>query len=186
MMRLLLKSLLMVILVVSFLDNSSEAASTKAEIEALKQEMRQMQQQIQQLQNQINSMEGQREEANRKVYKILKKVDDPDKWYNKFEAGYDKGLYFKSSDGNYKMKFRIRGQFLVEINDTDNKLTKTELDVRRMRLKWDIHILNNQFAQLGAPFLRLRSGQALGAITCQRLPRLTEPALNSCEVSVSQ
>ncbi len=149
MMSLLVKSLLVFILVIPFLDSSSEAASTKAEIEALKQEMGQMQQQyqqqIQQLQNQINSMEGQREEANRKVYEILKKVDDPDKWYNKFEAGYDKGLYFKSSDGNYKMKFRIRGQFLVEINDTDNKLTKTELDVRRMRLKWDIHILNNQF-----------------------------------------
>ena len=85
-------------------------------------------------------MEGQREEANRKVYKILKKVDDPDKWYNKFMVGYDKGLYFKSSDGNYKMKFRIRGQFQVEINDTDNKLTKTELDLRRVRLRWDGHV----------------------------------------------
>ncbi len=71
-MRLLLKSLLIVILVIPFLDRGSEAASTKAEIEALKEEMRQMQQQqIQQLQNQINSMEGQREEANRKVYEIL-------------------------------------------------------------------------------------------------------------------
>lgn len=99
-MRLLVKSLLVVILVVPFLDSSSEAASTKAEIEALKKEMQQMQrqyqEQMQQMQNQINSLEeGQRKETNRKVYEKLKKVDDPDKWYNKFEAGYDKGLYFK-------------------------------------------------------------------------------------------
>lgn len=148
-MRSLIKSLLIVLLVVPFPGNSSEAASTKEEIGALRQEMQQMQEQyqeqMQQLQNQINSLEERREESNRKVYETLKKVDDPDKWYNKFEAGYDKGLFFKSRDGNYKMKFRIRGQFQVEINGTDNKLTKTELDVRRMRLKWEGHAFKPWF-----------------------------------------
>ena len=56
-MRLLVKTFLLFLFVVPLLCVKTEAASTKAEIEALKQEMRRMQHQyqhqIQQLQNQI-------------------------------------------------------------------------------------------------------------------------------------
>ena len=75
-------------------------ASHHVELEELKKQM-------QKLQDQINMLESQNQEVNQKLYDAMS--GEKAGWTEKFEAGYKKGLYFKSKDGNWKMKFRMRG-----------------------------------------------------------------------------
>ena len=104
------------------------------------------------LEQQINMLETQNQEVNQKLYDAM----SPEKaaWTDKFEAGYKKGLYFKSKDGNWKMKFRIRGQFKFEVDDPDGGgLTQTEFRVQRLRFKWNGNAFRPWFlytVQLGA------------------------------------
>jgi len=154
-MKFLLKMLILAVLVLPFSGLDSKAQSTKQQIEELKQQIeaiqRQNQQQIQQLQQQIELMENQRAADSEKMAEVVEK--DNDAWYNKFKAGYNKGLTFSTTDGNFKMRFRIRGQFQVSVDDTDGENTATNFSVARLRMKWDGHAFRPWFLytlQLGA------------------------------------
>lgn len=137
-MKSLLKLLLIAVLVVPFFGIDSQAQSTKAQIEDLKQQIdaiqRQNQQQIQQLQQQIELMENARQADAEAITQM--KEEEKDAWYNKFKAQYKKGLTFQAGD-KFKMKFRIRGQFRMTVDDPDGDLTSTNFSVARLRLKWD-------------------------------------------------
>ncbi len=156
-MKALLKLLLIAVVVLPLSGIQAEAQSTKQQIEDLKQQIEaiqlQNQQQIQQLQRQIEMMENAREADKEKIAEIEKK--DEDAWYNKFKAEYKKGLTFESADGNWKMKFRMRGQFQLSIDQEDERdpETRTNFSVARLRFKWDGHAFKPWFLytiQLGA------------------------------------
>jgi len=68
-------------------------------------ELQELKKQMQQLQDRINMLENQNQEVNQKLYDAMssEKAD----WTEKFEAGYKKGLYFKSKDGNWKTRFKM-------------------------------------------------------------------------------
>lgn len=121
-----------------FFGIDSQAQSTKAQIEAMKQQInaiqQQNQQQIQQLQQQIELMENARQADQEAITQM--KEEEKDAWYNKFKAKYDKGLSFQAGD-KFKMKFRIRGQFRLTVDDPDGGLTSTNFSVARLRLKWN-------------------------------------------------
>lgn len=148
-MKFLLKMLILTVLVLPFSGMHSQAQSTKQQIQELKQQIeaiqRQNQQQIQQLQQQIELMESQRAADSEKMAEIVEK--DQDAWYNKFKAQYKKGLTFSTTDGNFKMKFRIRGQFRLTIDNEDQRHpeTSTNFSVARLRLKWDGHAFKPWF-----------------------------------------
>jgi len=96
-------------------------------------------------------METSREADKEAVAEI--KEEQKDAWYNKFKAEYKKGLIFSSNDGNYKMRFRVRGQFQASVTEEDGENTATNFSVARLRLKWDGHAFRPWFLytlQLGA------------------------------------
>jgi len=114
-------------------------------------ELQELKKQMQQLQDQINMLEKQNQEVNQKLYDAMssEKAD----WTEKFEAGYKKGLYFKSKDGNWKMKFRMRGQFQASVVDPSDGITSTNFSVARLRFKWHGNAFRPWFLyaiQLGA------------------------------------
>ena len=153
-MKFLFKMLILTVLVLPFGGVDSKAQSTKQQIEELKQQIeaiqRQNQQQIRELQQQIELMENQRAADSEKMAEIVEK--DQDAWYNKFKAQYKKGLIFSTDDGKFKMKFNIRGQFLVSVNRQDSvnatekdPQTATNFEVKRLRLKWTGHAFKPWF-----------------------------------------
>jgi len=114
-------------------------------------ELEELKRQMKALEQQINMLETQNQEVNQKLYEAM----SPEKaaWTEKFEAGYKKGLYFKSKDGNWKMKFRIRGQFQAAVNDPSDGITSTNFSVARLRFKWNGNAFRPWFfytVQLGA------------------------------------
>lgn len=137
-MKSVIRLLLIAVLVLPFFGVNSQAQSTKAQIQDLKQQIeeiqRQNQQQIQQLQQQIELMENERAADKEAVAEM--KEDQKDAWYNSFKAKYKKGLTFQAGD-KFKMRFRIRGQFRLTVDDPDDGLTSTNFSVPRLRLKWD-------------------------------------------------
>lgn len=137
-MKPVLKLLLIAVLALPFFGVDSQAQSTKAQIEDLKQQIdaiqRQNQQQIQQLQQQIELMENARQADQEAITQM--KEEEKDAWYNKFKAQYKKGLTFQAGD-KFKMRFRIRGQFRLTVDDPEDGLTSTNFSVPRLRLKWD-------------------------------------------------
>lgn len=130
---------------------SSYAQSTKQQIEELKKQIEiiqlQNQKQIEELRKQIENLQSERAADQEKIAEIKTSQETVDKgaWYNNFLAKYDKGLVFQSDDGNYKMRFRIRGQFQLSVNDTDEELVATNFRVRRLRLQWDGHAFRPWF-----------------------------------------
>ena len=98
-------------------------------------ELEELKKQMQKLQDQINMLESQNQEVNQKLYDAMS--GEKAGWTEKFEAGYKKGLYFKSKDGNWKMKFRMRGQFQAAVVDPSDGITSTNFSVARLRFKWN-------------------------------------------------
>lgn len=90
------------------------------ELEELKAEMKA-------LQNKIESIES------------MKAEDKSDAWYNDIEITTKKGtgLTFKTSDGNYKLRMRLRGQFLALYSDPDGRDENLQFRIRRLRWTWD-------------------------------------------------
>ncbi len=133
-------SIIVIILGFFILSPISYSASDNQEIQELKKKIDEIQlesqRQIQELKLEIDRLEAEiTADAN-------DKNEDTDqgeetKWYTKFRAAYDNGLRFQSEDGNYRMRFRILGQFQLSVNDTDEELTSTNFDVRRLRFLWD-------------------------------------------------
>ncbi|NIT14683.1 MAG: hypothetical protein GTN99_10705 [Candidatus Dadabacteria bacterium] len=55
------------------------------------------------------------------------------------KAGYKKGFFLESGDGNYKTLFNIRGQFRASVEDVDDEDTVTTFEFARLRLQWKGH-----------------------------------------------
>ena len=145
-MNSVLRLFLVALIIVPFFSVDSHAQSTKAQIQELKQQIdaiqQQNQQQIQQLQQQIELMENARAADQEAITQM--KEEEKDAWYNKFKAQYKKGLTFQAGD-MFKMRFRIRGQFRLTVDDPDDGLTSTNFSVARLRLKWDGYAFKKWF-----------------------------------------
>ena len=70
--------------------------------------------QIEELKQQIERLEEQSQQMNMKMYEAT----DTKAWYNKIKVKTKKGtgLTFQTADKNYKMRMRLRGQFLANLH----------------------------------------------------------------------
>ena len=94
--------------------------------------------QIQELKQQIERLEEQNQQMNMKMYEAT----DTKAWYNKIKVKTKKGtgLTFQTADKNYKLRMRLRGQFLANYIDPDTDMDDDEglgFRVRRLRVTWD-------------------------------------------------
>ncbi len=94
--------------------------------------------QIKELKQQIESLEEQNQQMNMKMYEAT----DTKAWYNKIKVKTKKGtgLTFQTADENYKLRMRLRGQFLANYIDPDTNMDDDEgfgFRVRRLRVTWD-------------------------------------------------
>lgn len=133
-------------LVMQLLAPNSQAQTRGEQVEELKRQIeeiqRQNQQQIEELREKIESLEAQREtdKANAEELAAEKEEKDKDAWWKKIEVGYKKpgdGFKLKTKDGNFSLRTRLRTQFQFSVNDTDDRNTATNFDVRRLRLVFD-------------------------------------------------
>jgi hypothetical protein len=119
---------------------SSYAQSRSAQIEALKRQMeeiqRQNQRQIEELRNKIEELETKKEADQKRIEELAVKEEEKDAWWRKVDAGIKDGLFFKTKDGNFSIKMNLYGQVQFSINDTDDKNTATDFNIRRLRLIW--------------------------------------------------
>lgn len=147
-MKIFLKIVIISVILFPFFSNNSNAQPTQVQIDELKQQIleiqRQNQQQIEMLQKKIESLETERASDELKIeeYIAKKEAKDDDAWWKKLKAGYKKGLFFQSTDGNYKMKVTLRGQVQFALTNTDDEetgrdTTDTRFDIRRARIKFN-------------------------------------------------
>ena len=132
-----------------------QVAQSKSQIEELKQQIeeiqRQNQQQIDALQKKIEALESQRAADKQQIEKVV--TEEKDAWYKKFKAGYDKGFFLESDDGNFEMKMKLRTQLQFAIDNVDNKETgdkntATNFNIRRFRIYWEGHAFRPWFNYL--------------------------------------
>lgn len=103
--------------------------------------------QIDELKKQIERLEEQSQQMNMKMYE----AKDTKAWYNKIKIKTKKGtgLTFQTADKNYKMRMRLRGQFLANYINPDGEDDEgLGFRVRRLRVTWD----GNAFA----PWMRYK------------------------------
>ena len=92
--------------------------------------------QIQELKEKIERLEAQSQQMNMKMYEAT----DTKAWYNKIKVETKKGtgLTFQTADKNYKLRMRLRGQFLANyINPDGDEDEGFGFRVRRLRVTWD-------------------------------------------------
>lgn len=97
---------------------------------------RSIEEQIQELKKQIERLEEQSQQMNMKMYE----AKDTKAWYSKIKVKTKKGtgLTFQTADKNYKMRMRLRGQFLANyINPEGDDNEGLGFRVRRLRVTWD-------------------------------------------------
>ena len=95
-----------------------------------------IEEQIQELKKQIERLEEQSQQMNMKMYEAT----DTKAWYNKIKVKTKKGtgLTFQTADKNYKMRMRLRGQFLTNYINPDGEDDEgLGFRVRRLRVTWD-------------------------------------------------
>ena len=95
-----------------------------------------IQAQIEELKKKIEMLEQQSQQMNMKTYEAT----DTKAWYNKIKVKTKKGtgLTFQTADKNYKMRVRLRGQFLTNYIDPDGADNEgLGFRVRRLRVTWD-------------------------------------------------
>ncbi|MYC40566.1 MAG: hypothetical protein F4X55_06140 [Candidatus Dadabacteria bacterium] len=95
-----------------------------------------IQAQIEELKKKIEMLEQQSQQMNMKMYEAT----DTKAWYNKIKVKTKKGtgLTFQTADKNYKMRMRLRGQFLANyINSDGGDNEGLGFRVRRLRVVWD-------------------------------------------------
>lgn len=130
----------------------ANAQSTKQQLEELKQQInaiqQQSQQQIEQLQKKVEMLETAREVDKERI--VTMEEENRDAWWQTFKAKYHDGLTFESDNGNFKMRFRIRGQFRLTVDQQDDRHpeTSTNFKVQRLRFKWDGHAFKPWFLYL--------------------------------------
>lgn len=109
--------------------------------------------QIQELKEKIERLEAQSQQMNMKMYEAT----DTKAWYNKIKVETKKGtgLTFQTADKNYKLRMRLRGQFLANyINPDGDDDEGFGFRVRRLRVTWD----GNAFA----PWMKYKVQYDLG------------------------
>ena len=109
--------------------------------------------QIQELKEKIERLEAQSQQMNMKMYEAT----DTKAWYNKIKVETKKGtgLTFQTADKNYKLRMRLRGQFLANyINPDGDDDEGFGFRVRRLRATWD----GNAFA----PWMKYKVEYDLG------------------------
>ncbi len=92
--------------------------------------------QIEELKKQIERLEEQSQQMNMKMYE----AKDTKAWYNKIKVKTKKGtgLTFQTADSNYKLRMRLRGQFLANYVNPDGEDDEGfGFRVRRLRVTWD-------------------------------------------------
>ena len=92
--------------------------------------------QIQELKEKIERLEAQSQQMNMKMYEAT----DTKAWHNKIKVKTKKGtgLTFQTADKNYKLRMRLRGQFLANyINPEGEDDEGLGFRVRRLRVTWD-------------------------------------------------
>ncbi len=95
-----------------------------------------IQAQIEELKKKIERLEQQNQQMNMKMYESA----DTKAWYNKIKVKTKKGtgLTFQTADKNYKLRMRLRGQFLANYIDTDGGDNEgLGFRVRRLKVTWD-------------------------------------------------
>ncbi len=97
-----------------------------------------IEEQIQELKQQIERLEAQNQQMNMKMYEAR----DTKAWHKKIKVKTRKGagLTFQTPDNNYKLRMRLRGQFLAQYLDPDTDTDDDEglgFRVRRLRVTWD-------------------------------------------------
>ena len=87
--------------------------------------------QIEELKKKIESLERQ---MNEKMYEAT----DTKAWHNKIKVKAKKGagLTFQTADKNYKLRMRLRSQFLAQYLDPDGNDESLGFSVRRLRIVW--------------------------------------------------
>ena len=109
--------------------------------------------QIQELKEKIERLEAQSQQMNMVMYEAT----DTKAWYNKIKVETKKGtgLTFQTADKNYKLRMRLRGQFLANyINPDGDEDEGFGFRVRRLRVTWD----GNAFA----PWMKYKVEYDLG------------------------
>ena len=97
---------------------------------------RSIREQIQELKEQIERLEAQSQQMNMKMYEAT----DTKARYNKIKVKTKKGtgLTFQTADKNYKLRMRLRGQFLANYMNPDGDDNEgLGFSVRRLRVTWD-------------------------------------------------
>ena len=92
--------------------------------------------QIKELKEQIERLEQQSQKMNMKMYEAT----DTKAWYDKIKVKTRKGtgLTFQTADKNYKLRMRLRGQFLANyVNPDGDDNEGLGFRVRRLRVTWD-------------------------------------------------
>ena len=95
-----------------------------------------IQAQIEELKKKIEILEQQSQQMNMKMYE----AKDTKAWHNKIKVKTKKGtgLTFQTADKNYKLRMRLRGQFLANyINPDGGDSEGLGFRVRRLKLTWD-------------------------------------------------
>jgi hypothetical protein len=133
-------TLVLAVLVIQSCVINSHAQSRDAQIEELKRQIEQIQlqnqQQLEELRKKIEELEAQKQADQKTLEEVATKKEEKDVWWKKIDAGIKDGLFFKTKDGNFSMKFNLYGQVQFSINDTDDKNTATDFNIRRLRLIW--------------------------------------------------
>jgi hypothetical protein len=113
--------------------NSWAESQSEAEIRALKEQIeqiqRQNQKQIEELRKKIEELEVKKET----------KIPEKEKFLSNFDAGYKDGLYLKTRDDKFSLKFNaiFQGQFFIQTFDKDRNLAQDKqisFQIRRLRL----------------------------------------------------
>ncbi len=97
---------------------------------------RSIREQIEELKKQIERLEEQNRQINMKMYE----ASATKSWYDKIKVKTKKGagLTFQTADKNYKMRMRLRGQFLADyLNSEGDDNESLGFSVRRLRVTWD-------------------------------------------------
>ena len=97
---------------------------------------RSIREQIQELKEQIERLEAQSQQMNMKMYEAT----DTKARYNKIKVKTKKGtgLTFQTADKNYKLRMRLRGQFLANYMNPDGDDNEgLGFRVRRLRVTWN-------------------------------------------------
>ena len=109
------------------------------ELEELKAQMRA-------LQEKIEALEAQNQQTNQRLQDALGD-DDGKAWYHNIKGKVKKGtgLTWSTADGSYKLRMRLRGQFLAEFRDFEGKDEALGFRIRRARLNFSGHAFRPWF-----------------------------------------